>query len=147
PRPPKATSWWIFGVGGVVLFAVFFGLGQYWQHEIRSLMGISDYNLVLTILSPVVAAVMFALLLAIGRGIRGLYRWAAKTLDRWIGQRAANVVGWVLVAGLVYAVVSGVLLAGFIEAANTAFSARDTRTEEGVQQPTTALRSGGPDSV
>src|SRR5690606_38395602 len=26
PRPPKATSWWIFGVGGVVLFAVFFGL-------------------------------------------------------------------------------------------------------------------------
>src|SRR5690606_43237 len=60
---------------------------------------------------------------------------------------AANVVGWVLVAGLVYAVVSGVLLAGFIEAANTAFSARDTRTEEGVQQPTTALRSGGPDSV
>src|SRR5690606_31165522 len=98
PRPPKATSWWVFAVGGVVLFAVFFGLGQYWQHEIRSLMGVSDDNLVLTILSPVVAAVMFALLLAIGRGVRGLYRWAAKTLDRWIGQRAANVVGWVLVA-------------------------------------------------
>ncbi len=132
---------------GAVLFAVFFGLGQYWQHEIRTLMGVSEYNLALAVLSPLVAVVMFPVLLAIGRGIRALYHWAARTLDRWIGQRAANVVGWVLVAGLVYAIVSGVLLAGFIDAANAAFSARDTRTEEGVQQPTTALRSGGPDSV
>ncbi len=147
PRSPKAASWWIFGVCGAVLFAVFFGLGQYWQHEIRTLMGVSEYNLALAVLSPLVAVVMFAVLLAIGRGIRALYHWAARTLDRWIGQRAANVVGWVLVAGLVYAIVSGVLLAGFIDAANAAFSARDTRTEEGVQQPTTALRSGGPDSV
>ncbi|MGW5340218.1 alpha/beta hydrolase [Rhodococcus pyridinivorans] len=146
PRSPKAASWWIFGVCGAVLFAVFFGLGQYWQHEIRTLMRVSEYNLALAVLSPLVAVVMFAVLLAIGRGIRALYHWAARTLDRWIGQRAANVVGWVLVAGLVYAIVSGVLLAGFIDAANAAFSARDTRTEEGVQQPTTALRSGGPDS-
>jgi len=146
-RSPKPTSWRIFVVCAVVLFAVFFGLGQYWQHEIRELMGVSEYNLPLAVLSPVVAAVTFVLLLAIGRGIRGLYRWAARTLDRWIGQRAANVVGWVLVTGLVYVIVSGVLLGGLVDVANTAFSARDTRTPEGVQQPTTPLRSGGPDSV
>ncbi|MEU5840700.1 alpha/beta hydrolase [Rhodococcus sp. NPDC047139] len=147
PRSARLVSWRIFGICAVILFGVFFGLGQYWQHEIRALMGVSEYNLLLVVLSPVVAVVVAGLLLAIGRGIRGMYRRAARTLDRWMGQRAANVVGWVLVAGLVYVVVSGVLLGGLVDIANTAFSARDTRTPEGVQQPASGLRSGGPDSV
>ncbi|WP_081830344.1 alpha/beta hydrolase [Rhodococcus sp. UNC363MFTsu5.1] len=147
PRPPRRGSWRVFLVAAVVLFAAAFGLGQYWQHQIRALMGVTEYSIPLVVLAPVIAAVVFCLILAIGRGIRWLYRWSARLLDRWIGRRAASVVGWFLIAGLVYAVVSGVLLGGLVSVANGAFSLRDTKTPEGVQQPVTGLRSGGPGSV
>jgi len=44
-------------------------------------------------------------------------------------------------------VVSGLLLQGFVGLMNKAYSARDTTTAEGVLQPTTSLRSGGPGSL
>src|SRR5205823_794717 len=131
----------------VVLFGVAFGLGQYWQYEIRKLMGVTDYNIPLAAASPFIAALIFCLLVMVGRGLRGLYRWAAKLLGRWIGPRAARGVGWVLVAGLTYLVVSGLLLQGFIGLMNKAYSVRDTTTAEEVHQPTTSLRSGGPGSL
>ena len=130
-----------------MLFAVAFGLGQYWQYEIRKLMGVTDYNIPLIVASPFIAAAVLCLFLLIGRGLRGLYRWAAKLLNRWIGPRAARGVGWVLVVGLTYLVVSGLLLQGFVSLMNAAYSVRDTMTAEGVHQPTTSLRSGGPGSL
>ena len=147
PRRPQRQSWRIFFISAAVLIVVSFGLGQYWQYEIRKLMGVTDYSIPLVIASPFVAALTFCLLLLIGRGLRGLYRWAANLLNRWIGRRAAHAVGWVLVAGLAYLVVSGLLLQGFINLMNSAYSVRDTTTADGVHQPTTSLRSGGPGSL
>jgi uncharacterized membrane protein len=147
PRPPRRWSWPAFFIGGAVLFGVFFGLGQYWQYEIRKLMGVTDYNVPLAVVSPIIAALVFCLLLVIGRGVRGLYRWLANLLDRWLGRRAALAVGWIAVAGLVYVVITGLLLQGLVSVANSAFSVRDTTTAEGVHQPATGLRSGGPGSL
>ena len=147
PRPPRHWAWLTFFIAAPVLFAVSFGLGQYWQYEIRGLMGVTDYNIPLAIASPFIAVAVFCLFLLIGRGLRGLYRWAAALLSRWIGPRAARGVGWLLVVGLTYLVVSGVLLQGFIGLMNKAYSVRDTTTAEGVKKPTTSLRSGGPGSL
>jgi hypothetical protein len=72
----------------------------------------TDYNIALVVASPFVAAATFCLIMLIGRGLRGLYRWAAQLLDRWIGRRAAKAVGWIVVAGLAYLVVTGLLLQG-----------------------------------
>src|SRR4051794_41035772 len=83
-RPPKRSTWRLTLIGGGLLLAVFFGLGQYWQHQIRDLMGVTEYNLVLVVLSPVIAVAVFALLVLIGRGLRVLYRWLARLLRRWI---------------------------------------------------------------
>ena len=83
-----------------------FGLGQYWQYEIRKLMGVTDYNVAFVVVSPFIAALVFWLILLIGRGLRGLYRWVAQRLHRWIGPRAARAVAWILVAGLVYLVIA-----------------------------------------
>ncbi|MCX4529562.1 MULTISPECIES: alpha/beta hydrolase [unclassified Streptomyces] len=146
-RSPSRRSWLILLVSALVLFGVSFGLGQYWQHEIRRLMGVTDFNVLTAIACPFVAALVFLLLLAAGRGLRALYRWAARLLGRRIGGRAARVVGWLLVAGLAWAAFSGLLLSGIVNAANEAFSLRDTQTPEGVHQPTSALRSGGPGSL
>ncbi|HYB85599.1 MAG TPA: alpha/beta-hydrolase family protein [Streptosporangiaceae bacterium] len=147
PRRPQRWAWRTFVITAVVLYVVSFGLGQYWQHEIRKLMGVTDYSIPLVVASPFIAALIFCLLLLIGRGLHGLYRWLAKLLNRGIGPRAAKAVGWVLVVGLTYVVVSGLLLNGFIGLMNKAYSVRDTTTAEGVHQPTTALRSGGPGSL
>jgi uncharacterized membrane protein len=146
PRRPQRRSWLVFFISAAVMVVVSFGLGQYWQHEIRKLMGVTDYSIPSTVASPFVAALAFCLFLLIGRGLRGLYQWAAHLLSRWIGRRAAHAVGWVLVVGLTYLVVSGLLLQGFVNLLNSAYSVRDTTTAEGVHQPTTSLRSGGPGS-
>jgi uncharacterized membrane protein len=121
PRPPRRWAWPAFFIGGAVLFAVSFGLGQYWQYELRKLMGVTDYNVPLAVASPFIAALVFCLLLLIGRGVRGLYRLLAHLLDRWIGRRAAVAVGWIAVAGLVYVVITGLLLQGLVNVANSAF--------------------------
>lgn len=147
PRRPRRRSWLVFFISAAVLTVVFFGLGQYWQYLIRKLMGVTEYNIVLVVASPFVAALVFCLILLIGRGLRGLYHWVAHLLHRWTSQRAARAVGWILVAGLTYVVVTGLLFQGFVNAMNSAYSLRDTKTAEGVHQPTTSLRSGGPDSV
>ncbi|MFJ3728300.1 alpha/beta hydrolase [Streptomyces sp. NPDC090045] len=146
-RTASRRSWLVLLVSAIVLFGLAFGLGQYWQHEIRTLMGVTDYNVVTAVACPFVAALVFWLLLLAGRGLRRLYHWAADLLGRWIGPRAARVVGWVLIAGLAWSAFSGLLLGGFVNAANEAFSVRDTETPEGVHQPTSTLRSGGPGSL
>ena len=147
PRRPRRRSWLAFFIVAAVLYVVSFGLGQYWQYEIRKLMGVTDYNIPLVVASPFIAALIFCVLLLIGRGLHGLYRWLAKLLNRWIGRRAAKAVGWVVVVGATYLIVSGLLLQGFVNLMNNAYSLRDTTTAEGVHQPTTGLRSGGPGSL
>ena len=146
-RPAQRSSWRIFFICAGVLLGVAFGLGQYWQHEIRELMGVTDYNLALVIASPFVAAVFFFLFLLLGRGIRRVYRWLAELLSRRFGRRAAAATGWILVSATVYLIVTGILLDGLVSAMDEAFSVRDTATKEGTTQPTTALRSGGPGSL
>ncbi|MEV7617196.1 alpha/beta-hydrolase family protein [Streptomyces sp. NPDC089799] len=146
-RTPARRSWLVLLVAAVVLFGVSFGLGQYWQYEIRRLMGVTDHNVATAVACPFVAAAVFFLLLWTGRGLRAVYRRCARLLDRWFGERAARVTGWLLVAVLAWLAFSGLLLQGFVNAANEAFSLRDTQTPEGVHQPTTGLRSGGPGSV
>ncbi|MFD7710661.1 alpha/beta hydrolase [Streptomyces sp. NPDC059786] len=147
PRPAERRSWLGFLVAAGVLFGVSFGFGQYWQYEIRRLMGVDDYDVWSVVLSPVVAALVFCLLLLIGRGLRGLYHWVVGLLRRWIGPRAATAVGWALVAGLTWVLFTGLLLDGLVGAANEAFSVRDATTPEGVHRPTSTLRSGGPGSL
>lgn len=147
PRAARSSSWRLFLVGAGVLLAVAFALGQYWQSQVRSLMGVIEYNVALVVASPFVAAFFFAVFLLMGRGIRRVYRWAADLLARRFGRRAANATGWVLVTAGVYLVVSGILLDGLVGAMDEAFSVANTRTEEGVVQPTTPLRSGGPGSL
>ena len=124
-----------------------FVLGQRWQSELRDLMGVAGSNPAAWLLVPVLAAVVFVALVALGRGLRAVYRWLARLLGRWIGPRAARAVGWVTVVGVTIALVSGVLLDGLVSAADEAFSVRNDITTEGAQQPTVGTRSGGPGSL
>ena len=147
PRPPRPNSWRVFAVVAVLALVGSFLLGLRWQGQIRDLMGVAAPGVVSLLLWPVIAAALFVGIIAVGRGLRGLYRWIARLLDRWIGSRAAHGLGWIAVVGLTYAVASGLLASGFVSVANSIFSVRDGITKEGVVRPTDALRSGGPGSL
>ena len=146
-RPARHGSWRVLLVSAAVALVVAFGLGLRWQAQVRELMGMPGPGLVSYLLLPVLAALVFVVPVAVARGLRGAYRWLSHRLNRWIGPRAAHAVGWAAVVAVTVAVVSGVLLNGFVSLADRTFSLRDTITPEGVVQPTGALRSGGRDSL
>src|SRR3712207_6962979 len=80
-----------------------------------------------------------------------LFRSAARViaglLSRWIGPSAARALGGLAVAALAIVVVSGVAVDGLLAAADRAFALEDQETPEGVERPTSRLRSGGPGSL
>ncbi len=147
PRAPRSQSWRVFAVAGPLLLLVAVILGQRWQQQIRELMGVEWGGPVQLVIMPIAAVVVFALLLAIGRGLRWCYRALSSLLGRWIGRGAARVVGWAAVAlGLIF-LVNGVLLQGAVQAADSAFSLRNGITPEGIEQPTSDARSGSTASI
>jgi uncharacterized membrane protein len=146
PRPTRRRSWQILAVVAAVCLVSAMGLGRYWQGQIRVLLGMPPDGLASLVVTPLVAALVLVTLIAVARGLRGVYRWAARWLEQWIGPRAARAVGWTAVVGGTTLLVSGVLLDGLVAAADAAFSVRNGTTEAGVVQPTAPERSGSSQS-
>jgi uncharacterized membrane protein len=147
PRPPRPGAWRVFAISAAVLLVVAIVLGQWWQAQLRDLMDAPTPNLLLLPLLPLAALALFTGLVALSRSLRGAYRRVARRLQRWMGPRAAKALGWVAVVVGTWLVASGLLLNGLAGLADRSFSVRNTTTAEGVEQPTSGLRSGGPGSL
>ncbi|NVI98858.1 alpha/beta-hydrolase family protein [Myxococcus sp. AM009] len=149
PRPartPSPRAWRGFFVTALVALSGALLLGWHWQQRIRELMGAPHPGSAGYLVAPVVAAAFFILLIAAGRGLRAVYRRLDARLVRHIGPRAARATSGLAVVVLTALVASGVLWDGLIALADQTLSVRDATTDEGVFQPRTALRSGGPSS-
>jgi uncharacterized membrane protein len=147
PRPPRAGAWRVFAISAAVALVLALVVGQWWQAQLRDLMDAPAPNPLLLVLLPLVAVAIFTGLVALSRSLRGAYHRVATRLQRWMGRRAARALGWVVVVVGTYLLASGVLLDGLAGLADRSFSVRNTATAEGVQQPTSTLRSGGPGSL
>ena len=147
PRAPSPRSWQGLAVAAVVTLLPMLVLARIWQNEVRDLMGAVHPPLWRLALVPLVAALVFAALVGIGRLLLGVARWLGTWLARWMGARAARALGAVVVAVLVTLVVSGLFVDGFIAVADRVFATRDTGTHDDATQPTSELRSGGPGSL
>jgi uncharacterized membrane protein len=145
-RPARRRSWQIFAVAAAACLVAAMALGRYWQGRIRALLEMPPDGLASLVVTPVVAALVIVILIAVGRALRRVYRWTARSLERWIGPRAARATGWTAVAAGTALLISGVLLDGLVTAADAAFSVRNGTTEAGVTQPTARERSGSPES-
>jgi uncharacterized membrane protein len=146
-RVPGSRSWRIFAAVALVGLLVSAVLGRLWQSRLRNLMGVEGGEGIGLLLMPLVAALVFLLLIAIGRGVRLAARWAASVLDRWMGARAARVLAWAVVTALLVLLLNGVLYERGLQAADAAFAAANTITPEGVERPQSASRSGSPQSL
>jgi uncharacterized membrane protein len=147
PQPPRPGAWRFFAISAAVLLGVAIVLGQWWQAQLRDLMGAPTPNPLLLALLPLAALALFTGLVALSRSLRGLYHRVAGRLRRWMGPRAARALGWVVVVVVTWLVASGLLLNGLATLADRSFSVRNTATAEGVEPPTSPLRSGGPGSL
>lgn len=142
-RPTLKRSWQIFGAVAVVLLLVSVNRGQHWQGQIRDLMGIPTPGSSWILVLPMTAMLTFILLIALARLIRSAYRWLSRLLDRWMGARAARVLGFAVILLAVGTLLSDVFYDGFIRVADQVFSVRNGITPEGIEQPTSPLRSAG----
>ena len=143
-RPPRQGAWRVFAISAAVALVLALAVGQWWQGQLRDLMGAPTPNPLLLVLLPLVAVAIFTGLVALSRSLRGAYHRVAVRLQRWMGRRAARALGWVAVVFGTYLLVSGLLLDDPAGLADRSFSVRNTATAEGVEQPTSTLRSGGP---
>jgi uncharacterized membrane protein len=146
-RPTRRRSWLILAAVVVVAYAASMAFGRYWQARIRDLMDAPPDSAFSLVVVPVVAAVVFALLLAVSRALRWVYRCLARTLDRWVGERAARAVGWLVIVIGSILLLNGVVADQLIAAADKTFSVRNGTTKDGSVQPAVGERSGGPGSL
>lgn len=147
PKIPGRIAWLTFGLLALTALVVSFVFGQLWQDELRNLMGVPGDAALGRVALPLVAALVFAGLVALCRLVRRLYHWTTDRLARWMGRRAATGLGWLVVATVTVLLVNGVLLDGIVMVVDRTFSAADSGTSDRAHKPGTDLRSGGQDSL
>jgi uncharacterized membrane protein len=146
-RPPRQWAWRAFTLAAVPIGILFLVLGWRWQAALRSLMGAPAQPWWQLLVALPVGFAAFAVLLLVGRGVRGAARAVARQLTRWTSPRAARVIGGLVVAAIAVLLVSGVVVNGVLAASDASFAAADGGTPTGVHRPTSPLRSGGPGSL
>ncbi|WP_206340116.1 alpha/beta hydrolase [Blastococcus litoris] len=143
----RRRAWQVLAVAGPIFAVVMLVFGAIWQRRIHELMGLDAPAGWSSIGIVVLAVVVFALFVGIGRGVRFLGRWFVRLLGRFLPRRVARPLGVLAVTVLVVFLLNGVLFQGLVNAMNSAFSVKDDGTEEGAVEPTAPERSGSPDSL
>jgi uncharacterized membrane protein len=143
----RRRAWQVLAVAGPLLCLVMLWFGARWQREIHELMGMEPAKGYSSVGVVVVAVLVFALFVGIGRGIRWLARVLVHGLGRILPRRMARPLGVAAITVLLVFLLNGVLFQGLVEAMNSAFSVKDDGTEAGAVEPTAAERSGSPDSL
>jgi uncharacterized membrane protein len=143
----RRGAWQVLAVAGPLLCLVMLWLGARWQREVHELVGLPPPEGWSVLGLVVVALLVFALFVAIGRGVRWVARRLVRGLGRILPPRMARPLGVLVSTLLVLFLLNGVLFQGLVEAANSAFSVKDDGTEAGATRPDAPERSGGPGSL
>jgi uncharacterized membrane protein len=143
----KRAGRWALVVAAVVLIPLFGVLGAQWQHQIRELVDVTQENGADYILVVLVTVLLTAALIMVARGIRALVRLIFRLVGRVIPHRAAAAATVLVLCVLLLLLATGALSRGALSAANSVFGGVDNGTAAGVIQPTSPMRSGGPDSL
>jgi uncharacterized membrane protein len=143
----RRRAWLALAVFGSVFCLVLLSLGARWQRQIHELVGLPAPEGYSPVGVVVVAVVVFAALVGVGRAVRRLARWLIRLLGRVLPRRMARPLGVAVVTVLVVFLLNGVLFQGLVNLANDAFSVKDGGTEKGAVEPTASERSGSPASL
>ena len=131
----------VWGVS-LIIVVVMLWLGSAWQNDIRKAVDYPASSRFLYTGVFVVAALVAAMLLGIGRLLHDLGRWLARLIGRWVPRWASVSIAFVVTAALAWGILAGLVGNGLVAVAEKVFSAADQGTHEGDTPPTSALRSG-----
>ena len=146
PRPPR-TAWMVMigtGIVGTILMMVWFHL---WQTDLRNLMDMAGLRWWQYPLAAVLAIVTLFVLVAIGQLVGRLVRFLIRQLNRVAPRRVSATIAVTLVVVLAIGLLNGVVVEYTMRALNKAFETVNREQSPDQAAPTTALRSGGPDSL
>ncbi len=146
-RPWPAWARWLLVGGGSAAGLVSLVLGMRWQQEAHRLAGTEPTPVAFVLLTPPIAVLVAALLLALARGIRAATRRIVGILERRLEPSAASVLGVLLVGLVAWGLVSGGAGNAVLRSLDASFAVADLTTPSGVERPTTALRSGSEESL
>lgn len=118
-----------------------------WQNEIRELFGMQPISFTTWPAILVVMVLIFALILIVSRSLRLLFGFVGSWVARHIPRRLAIVLSSILLLVLFWSLITGVLVNGFFNVANTMFATRDGSTAPGIEQPVLPELSGSPASL
>ena len=145
-RPAWRRAWlilWIVGAIGTVVAVI---LGQYWQAELRDLVGMEDQALPAYGLAVVLAVVVFVLFVGIGRIVRDVYRWVMHMLGKVLPIKIAKGLAFVVVAFVLFSFLSDVVVARTLGLVDNIFATTNGELNPDVPQPDSSYVSGGPAS-
>jgi uncharacterized membrane protein len=128
------------------LVAVALGYSHLWQADLRARMGMEPASgaRIITILA--LTALVFLLLLAVGRAILVIYRLVRRRLARIMPARRADVLGGILVLGLLVVVTRDGILDRTLAALDASFEAAQNLFDTAPPAPADPRKPGGPGS-
>lgn len=150
-RLPSRVTWWSWIALGVLGSASVIGVtvwGVGWQDDLRRLMGMDPHTVWWQwTIAVILAFVLCAAFVTVGRAVRLGTRTIARPLARVIPARIALVTAAALVTVVVVGVVQGFLIRGLLSVAESSASLADSGTSPGIVRPTLPTLSGSPESL
>ena len=118
-----------------------------WQNATRAVMDMPPVDSSHPNTVAAIALVVFVLLVAVGRAFGFLLLRLQRLANRLLPRRLAIVLGFLAAAWLFWALIDGVLVRRFFEAADASFRAADELIEPEIPQPTDPMRTGSAASL
>lgn len=144
---PSRRMWLVSITAVLMLTLVGIVLWPVWQNDQGGLVELEELSAISGLLAVVVGVAIGDMLVIVGRviafGIRGLDRWLAKRIPKVVAYLAVAIV----VGVSVYVFTVDVVANGFFNWANDRYGSADQVVSDEVVQPTSALKSGSPESL
>ncbi len=147
PRRPRIYGKFAMAALCVAVAIFFLWKAAEWQNSIRALMQLEPVDTAHPFKVGGIALVLFLLFVVMGRGIGRAFTFISGRLKSYVPRRVANVIGIVIVGLVLASLVDRVLLRYALRVADSAYAELDALFEDGIEQPESGLRTGGPGSL
>lgn len=148
PTPEGRTLAWRICYSTATVFGIaFLYQSAQWQRQIYQLMGMAPPPTGGYLGVPLLAALFFAVLLAIARLLRAVVRALGRVFSRWIPATAARITATLGVVVLLILVLQGLVANVLIAGANNSFKNLNGEVTPGTSPPHAYQLSGSPASL
>jgi uncharacterized membrane protein len=145
-RHQKRATLISLAVSGIIL-AVFSYMALGWQNSVRQMVEQDPVDSAHSIRVILLAAAVAAILILAFRILWWIGSAIVRFVSKYIPHRYGQAIGIILALLFVVFLVNGVLLQTIADAANASYALTDNGTHPNVEQPTSTLRTGGPESL